>query len=143
MEMDKKKIVKNLNKFLEGNFMAIHTYENYIKDIEEKEIKKIFQKLQQDHKMHAMLVAERIQNLGGIATSDVSIEGKMVEMVQNITGGTKDIKSIIKDAIVGEERGIKKSQEILQGDLDEESLQLVKRILAHDERHIEQLKSLL
>lgn len=138
-----KQTIKYLNKFLEGNYMAIHTYENYIKDIHDEKIKQLFQKIQQDHKNHAMKVAERIQNLGGVATHDVGIEGKMVEIVQNITGGTKDLQTIIKDAISGEQRGIEKSKEIVDGNLDEESLQLVKSILADDESHVEQLERLL
>lgn len=141
--MEQKTIVKYLNKFLEGNYMAIHTYENYIKHIDNEEIKHIFQKIQQDHKNHAMKVAERIQNLGGVATHDVGLQGKMVEIVQNITGGTKQLHSIIKDAIAGERRGIEKSKEIVDENLDEESLQLVKSILATDENHTEQLENLL
>lgn len=123
--------------------MAIHAYDNYIKDIEDEKIKSAFQNLQKDHKQHALLIAERIQNLGGIPANDVGMKGKMAEIVQKMTGGTKELTSIIKDAIAGEQRGIKASEEILRGQLDEESLQLVKKVLNNDRKHIELLKNLL
>lgn len=42
----------------------------------------------------------------------------------------------MKDALTGEQRGIEKSKQILNGDLDDESLSLVETILATDEKHI-------
>lgn len=141
--MEHTNVIRQLNKFLEGNYMAIHAYDNYIKDIEDEKIKSAFQNLQKDHKQHALLIAERIQNLGGIPANDVGMKGKMAEIVQKMTGGTKELTSIIKDAIAGEQRGIKASEEILRGQLDEESLQLVKKVLNNDRKHIELLKNLL
>lgn len=141
--MEHTNVIRQLNKFLEGNYMAIHAYDNYIKDIEDEKIKSAFQNLQKDHKQHALLIAERIQNLGGIPANDVGMKGKMAEIVQKMTGGTKELTSIIKDAITGEQRGIKASEEILRGQLDEESLQLVKKVLNNDRKHIELLKNLL
>ena len=45
--------------------MGIHGYEQHIEKLMDPHIKKEFQNIQQDHKLHAMKVAERIQNLGG------------------------------------------------------------------------------
>lgn len=138
-----KSVVKELNSFLEGNYMAIHAYENYIHHIEDEKIKKQLQEIQQNHKQHAAMIAERIQNLGGVPVDDAGWMGSMTELFQSIKGATKDPVHILKDAIAGEQRGIKKSQQLLDGDLDPESLALVKKILAADEKHIETLKQLL
>lgn len=131
--------VNELNKFLEGNYMAIHAYENYIGRLEDPEAKQLLQQLQQGHKSHASKVAERIQNLGGVPVDDVGIGGKMIEIVKKLENPTSDTAAIFKDALAGEQRGIAKSKEILDGDLDDESLQLVKTILDHDEQHVQLL----
>lgn len=66
----------------------------------------------------------------------------MVEMATKIKG-TKDTISLIKDAISGETRGIETSKKILDGDLDEESLRIVKEILKRDKDHVKLLKNYL
>lgn len=136
------KIIKELNTFLEGNYMAIHAYENYIHHINDESLKQVLQSIQQDHKQHATMIAERIQNLGGISVDDVGIMGNIVEMINKIKGTNEKI-SILKDARVGEQRGIKKSKALLEGDLDPESLAIVKQILNEDEKHVELIDSLL
>ena len=139
----KNKVIKELNTFLEGNFMAIHAYDNYIHHIEDVEIKQVLQNIQQDHKQHAMVIAERIQNLGGTPVDDVGMMGHVAEFINKIKGPTKDLAPILKDALVGEHRGIEKSKELLDGDLDPESLKLVKSILNVDQKHVELLDKLL
>ncbi len=131
------KVIKELNKFLEGNYMAIHTYDQYIHHMSDPKIKKLLQNIQQNHKQHASIIAERIQNLGGIPANDIGIKGKMIYMISNIKGSTKDTISILKDASVGESRGIQTSKELLEGDLDPESQKLVQNILEKDLQHIE------
>ena len=56
------------------------------------------------------------------------------------TAGTEEM---LKDAIAGEERGIEISQKLLDGDLDEESLAIVKEILSRDKNHVTMLQNLL
>ena len=57
----KNHVIKELNTFLEGNFMAIHAYENYINHTDDMKIKPILQEIQQNHKQHASWVAAIIQ----------------------------------------------------------------------------------
>lgn len=135
----KKDVIKELNTFLEGNFMAIHAYEKYIQHINDVDIKRVLQIIQQNHKKHAMMVAERIQNLGGVPVEDVGMMGNMAELLNKIKGSTKDPDAILKDALVGEQRGIEKSKELLNGDLDPESLTVVKHILNADQKHVDLL----
>lgn len=138
-----KKIIKELNTFLKGNFMAIHAYEKYINHVQDEQLKEIFQEIQQNHKEHAAIISERIQNLDGVPVDDVGIMGNVAQIMTTIKGSTKDNTSIIKDALVGEHRGIKKSRELLDDDLDPESLKIVQTILDNDERHVERLDQLL
>lgn len=136
-------VIKELNTFLEGNFMAIHAYEKYIHHIDDSKIKQTLQNIQQHHKQHAMVIAERIQNLGGIPVNDVGMMGSVAELINKIKGSAKNLAPILKDALLGEQRGIEKSKELLNGDLDPESLELVKGILKHDQKHVDLLDKLL
>ena len=139
----KSNITKELNTFLKGNFMAIHAYEKYIHHIKEVEIKQVFQEIQQNHKHHAAMVAERIQNLSGIPVDDVGTMGSVAEFINSLKGSNSDPALILKDALVGEHRGIEKSKELLNGDLDPESLTLVKQILDVDQKHVDLLDGLV
>lgn len=136
-------VINELNAFLEGNYMAIHAYERYIHDINDSKIRDVLQKIQQDHKQHATMIAERIQNLGGVPVNDVGFKGAMAEFVNNLKGSSHDPEFILQDALKGEERGIKMSKELVEGDLDPESLKLVKSILKHDEKHVDLLNQLI
>lgn len=136
-------VIKELNTFLKGNFMAIHAYEKYIHHIKDDKIKQVLQKIQQSHKRHATMIAKRIQDLEGIPVDDAGMMGNVAELINKIKGSTKDSAHIIKDALVGEHRGIEKSKELLNDDLDSESLTLVKHILNVDEKHVELLDKLI
>lgn len=138
-----KAVVNELNAFLKGQYMGIHAYEHLIQHMEDKEIKKAFQKIQQDHKQHAMQVAERIQNLGGHPVDDEGIIGSMQGFISELMM-SKDDTSLIKHALKGEDYyGIQVSEEIVKGDLDKESKMLIEEILDKDRTHVNQLKGFL
>lgn len=139
----KNNVTEELNTFLKGNFMAIHAYDKYIHRITDEGIKKVLQEIQQNHKHHAAMVAERIQNLGSKPVNDVGVMGKTAEVMSSIKGAINDPIDILKDSLVGEHRGIKKSKELLDGDLDAESLALVQQILNVDENHVKLLDGLI
>lgn len=138
----KHNITDELNVFLKGNFMAIHAYDNYIHRMQDTEIKQYLQQIQKNHKQHATMIAERIQDLDGIPVDDVGFMGSAAELMHSIKSSTYDPADILKDALVGEHRGIEKSKELLNGDLDPESLALVEKILNVDEQHIDLLDKL-
>lgn len=132
-------VTKELNTFLKGNLMAIHAYDKYIHRLEDTQIKQAFQEIQQDHKQHAAIIAERIQNLGGIPVNDVGVMGNAAEFMNTIKKPSSDTDHILQDALVGEHRGIEKSKELLDGELDAESLSLVENILSIDQQHVDLL----
>ncbi len=136
-------VTKELNTFLKGNFMAIHAYDKYIYRIEDDHIKKILQEIQQDHKQHASIIAERIQNLGDLPVDDAGMMGNAAELFNDMKNPSNYTVHILKDALVGEHRGIEKSKELLDGDLDPESRKIVKRILNVDQKHVELLNELI
>lgn len=136
--------IKELNTILKGEYMAIDSYEKYIKNIKDSNIKTEFQKIQKEHKRHAIKLAERIQILGGIPVSSVGMRGKVVETMSNIKDmGRKNTSDYIKKAQHGENTGIKMAYKIIKGDLDKNSLSLVNSMLKEDENHVETLSEII
>jgi bacterioferritin len=124
-----------------GEHMAIQSYEHFLQQVNDDTVKKKLQKIQQDHKFHAIRIAEQIQNLGGRPVNDPPMVAELMLALKSLN--KKDLDSVIKDAYVGEERGIQKSQEIVKGDLDRDSMKLVSDILQEDMMHLTILKDLV
>lgn len=138
-----KDVVKELNAFLKGQYMGIHAYEHYIQSTKDPLIKKELQEIQQDHKNHAMKVAERIQNLGGEPVTDEGIVGSVQNAMSRLAT-PYTTEGMLQNALKGEEHyGIELSEEMVKGDLDEESRMLVEEIIDRDRQHLEKLDSLL
>ncbi|CAI8817024.1 Rubrerythrin family protein [Bacillus pseudomycoides] len=121
--MEKQSVVNTLNAFLKGQYMGIHAYEHYIEKLKDPEIKKEFQRIQQDHKQHALKVAEKIQNLGGVPVDNEGIVGSVQGLISQFT---------VPDTTEG----------IVHGDLDPESHMLIHDILDKDREHVNVLKQL-
>lgn len=136
-------VVKTLNNFLKGQYMGIHAYEHHIQKLKDPYLKNEFQRIQQDHKNHALKVAERIQNLGGTPVDDEgligSVQGFMGQfMIPDNSAG------IIESVLKGEDYyGIQISEEIVKGDLEPESRQLIEEILDKDREHVNFLNRLV
>lgn len=136
-------VINTLNEFLRGQYMGIHAYEHLIEKLDDPNVKREFQSIQQEHKQHAMKVAERIQNLGGSPVDDEgiigSIQGYMSQFM--IPDNTK---GILETALMGESHyGIEISEEIVKGDLDPESKQLIEEVLDRDREHVQLLRRYL
>lgn len=132
--------IKELNTLLKGEHMAIGGYEKYIQEVKDTNIRGELQKIQQDHKQHAIKIAERIQNLGGKPVDDEGIGGKIAQAMSNIKEARRnDTLSILKEALHGEDNGIKMADEVVKGDLDSQSAALVNDILNDDRNHVDRL----
>lgn len=140
--MSDKAIVKELNAYLKGEYMGIHAFEHYIHHTQDPHIKTELQRMQQEHKQHAAKIAERIQNLGGQAVMDNGMKLSMMEFMMDIKGYPDTTEGILKGVIKGQMMGIDTSEEIVQGDLDQTSLLLVKENLAEDRAQVDQLMQL-
>lgn len=136
-------IVKELNAYLKGEYMGIHAYEHYIQQVTDPSVKKELQRIQQEHKLHAAKLAERIQNLGGKAVEDNGVMLSIREGMLNLKGFPDDINEILQDAIKGQEKGMLMAEEIVRGDIDEESRQIVEENLDEDREHLNRLNNLL
>lgn len=140
--MADKNVIETLNEFLKGQYMGIHAYEHYIEKLNDPTVKDVFQNIQKDHKQHAIKVLERIQNIGGQPVDDEGMIGSFQGFISQFTI-PDTTEGIIESAIKGEGYyGVQISEEIVKGDLDSESHELIKSVLDKDREHVSTLKSL-
>ncbi|MDX8360393.1 DUF2383 domain-containing protein [Cytobacillus sp. IB215316] len=142
--MENNVVIKELNALLKGRYMGIHAYESYMQNVKDDELRKDLQQIQQNHKEHANLLAERIQKLGGKPVDNPGIVGNVKELVSEIKGFPDTKEGIVQGLIDGENTySIKMSEDIVRGDLDDESLKIVEKIIDEDRSHVQHLKNIL
>lgn len=140
---NKKDTVKSLNQLLQGEHMAVESFNTFISKTEDHEIKKSFQQIQDNHRDNIKTLANYIQNIGGQPEENLGLKGRMADLKMNIGFGTNpDTQDLIEKAIEGETLGINKAEEILRGELDDKSRDIAGEILHRDRRTLDQLKNL-
>ncbi|KGP90682.1 hypothetical protein N780_03075 [Pontibacillus chungwhensis BH030062] len=141
--MSERDVIKTLNTFLKGQYMGVHAYEHYIKKLEDPSIKKEFQRIQQEHKQHAQQVSTRIQDLNGTPVDDEGIIGSVQGFIGEFMMPDETDK-IIDSAVRAESYyAVELSEEIVKGDVDPETKELIEQIIDEDRAHVESLHRLL
>ena len=137
-------VTNELNVLLKGEFMAMESFEKLIDHVPDVNAKNELKNIQQNHKKHTDQVSKRIQILGGKPVSGVGISGKVAEIISDIKDITKtDPIFYLQEAYSGEDKGIKMVREIVKGDLDKDSMNLVNQILEEDNSHLGTLNGLI
>ncbi|WEG18893.1 DUF2383 domain-containing protein [Alkalihalophilus pseudofirmus] len=136
-------VIKTLNKLLQGQYMGVHSYEEFIGNLNDSSpLRNQFMTIQQDLKHHAALLSERIQQLHGTPATSEGVIGKIELNIGQLFDHPKDEKDILKHAIKGENLyGIRMTEKLVRDELDEESLNLVHQILEKQREHVDYLKS--
>lgn len=138
------KSIDELNSVLKGEEMAVQAYERYLKDIHDNNVKEKFQSIQQDHKRHASDISTRIQDLGGQPNYGTGISGVMANAKLAFQDAiNNDTLHILKQAYDGEDKGIAMVEEIIKGDLDKDSMNLVNGIMSTDHQHLRDLAKMI
>ncbi|RIX60581.1 DUF2383 domain-containing protein [Paenibacillus nanensis] len=141
--MNNETIVEELNTLLRGTYMGIRSYEHYIQKLNDGELKRQFQTMQQEIKHSAQTIAERIQNLRGVPADDEGLTGSMHAFMHKMMV-PDDATKIIQDAIKGNDNyGVQYAEEVVKGDLDPESKRIVEEVIDTNRRHVDQLKNML
>ena len=141
--MINKTVIEELNTLLRGTYMGIHGFEQYIQKINNHDVKRNFQQIQQEQKQNAQKIAERIQNLGGVPADDEGISGSMISFMHKFMFPDNEM-SIIQEAIEGLDKyGVHYSAELVKSDLDPSSKQISDETINDSRRHAEQLRQLL
>ena len=134
--MDKNDVAKELNTVLKGEQMAAESYEKFIAEVDDERIRESFQQIQKNHKENAAWLAERIQDLGAVPQHGTGVSGVFAGMMLGMETSGKSSEDILKRAYDGEDKGIAAAEEIVNGDLDETSRELVKNVLSRDHDHL-------
>lgn len=141
--METKIIIEELNTILRGSYMGIRSLEHYIQKMNDDALKKRFQRMQQEVKQDAQKIAERIQNLGGVPADSEGFSGSMHSYMHKAMVPDEPV-SMIEEALKGMDNyGVEYSEEVVKGDLDPESKQIIKEVIDNNRRHVEQLRQLL
>ena len=57
--------IKSLNELLQGEYMAVESFNNFISRLDDEGIKKVFQEVQKQHRENIDKLASYIQDIGG------------------------------------------------------------------------------
>jgi bacterioferritin len=136
-------VIEELNTLLSGTYMGVRSMEHYIEKVDDVELKRHFQSMQQELKRSAQKLAERIQNLNGVPSDSEGITGAIQGYIHRaLLSG--DSKKILEDALKGvDDYGVHYSEEIVKGDLDPESKQIVEEVIDTNRRMAEVLRQML
>lgn len=136
--------LKSVNALLQGEYMAIESFNNFISRLEGGSVKSTFQDIQKQHRENVDILATYIQNVGGQPDENLGIKGIMGDIKLNLDlGPQSDVKEVIEKAIEGETQGVNMAEKVLRGNLDTKSRELAGDILQNDRESIEKLKNLL
>ena len=131
--------VKGLNNILKGEYMAVDKYDQYIKNVEDEEIKRSFETIQEEHKKQISTISQRIEQLGGDAVSGPGIQGVFSGIMTNIMP-PKETTKIVREALDGEQMGIHSTQELLSTFTDESSKKIVDEVLTENKNIVSNSK---
>jgi len=141
--MDNKNI-KNLNSILEGEYMAINSFDDLIQHANDSNVKGELQKIQQTHRQHASKISTEIQNLGGSPTESIGIQGVVSETISNIKHiGTTDTTSYLIEALQGENMGINSVNKLIASNIAPTSSALLNTLLTEYQTNVNSLNNLI
>lgn len=139
-----KDTIKVLNELLQGEYMAVESFNNFISKLEDEKVKEVFQEVQKQHRENIDTLASYIQDIGGQPDENLGMKGKMADIKINMDlGSDTDSQEILNKAIEGETKGINMAEKVLRGNLDDRSRNITGEILEKDRKSINKLKSLL
>ena len=105
--------IKSLNQLLQGEYMAVESFNNFIYKLEDKDAKQVFQEVQKQHRENIEKLASYIQDMGGQPNENLGIKGKMAEIKLNMDLGSEtDDNEIIKKAIEGENKHVNMAENL-------------------------------
>ena len=141
---DNKETIKVLNQLLQGEYMALESFNLFISRMDDKNIKDELLQIQKEHRNNIESLSNYILDIGGKPEENIGMMGRMGGMIlRNQLGHSSDANEVIEKAIDGEIKGISKTEKILRGNLDDDSRKLTGGILENDRSTIDKLRNLL
>jgi len=138
------KNIKDLNSILEGEYMAINSFDDLIEHTNDSNTKSELQKIQQTHRQHASQLSTEIQNLGGNPPESIGIQGVVAATISNIKHiGTNDNTTYLNEALQGEYMGIKSINGLLAVNSDPNISQLLNSLISEYQANVNSLNNLI
>jgi len=140
---NKKEIINSMNQLLQGEHMAVDTFNVFIDNIKSEEKKNTLKELQQNHRENISTLASYIQDLGGKPEEKLGLKGVMADLRLELELNDEDDAYIIKKAVDGSTKGINMAEKVLRGNLDDKSREISGEILYRDRMNVDRLSSLI
>ena len=135
-------IVKSLNQLLQGEYMAVESFNVFISKLDDENTKNCFQSVQKQHRANIDILAKYIQNSGGQPHENTGLKGKMADFKLDIGLGSDKAK-VINKAIEGESQGINMAEKVLRGTLDDNARKIAGQILQNDRASIDKIRNVI
>ena len=95
--MSNKRTIEALNQLLQGEYMAVESFNNFISKLEDENVKQTFKEVQKQHRENIDKLASYIQFIGGQPDENLGMKGYMGDMMLNMQlGPDSDTNEIIK-----------------------------------------------
>lgn len=135
--------VDALNQLLQGEYMAVESFNTFIAKVDNEKVKKEFQEVQKQHRENIDKLAGYIQNIGGHPHENLGMKGTMADIKNNMDLGLKpNTWEVVSKAIEGETKGVNMAEKVLRGNLDDKSRDIAGEILNKDRASIKRLMKL-
>ncbi|WP_425447430.1 DUF2383 domain-containing protein [Dethiothermospora halolimnae] len=138
-----KETLKSMNSLLQGEYMALETFNVFISKVNDDSTKKTLREVQGHHRENIKVLANYIQDLGGQPDENLGFKGTMADMKLNMDLKGKNDHYIIEKVIEGETNGINMAEKVLRGNLDDKSRDFAGEILHSDRKYLDKLKTLM
>ncbi|MPW27331.1 DUF2383 domain-containing protein [Alkalibaculum sp. M08DMB] len=134
-------VFKSLNQLLQGEYMAVESFNVFISKLDDENTKNCFQSIQKQHRENIDILAEYIQDNGGQPHENIGLKGKMADIKLDMGLGSNKSK-VINKALEGETEGINMAEKVLRGTLDDNSRIIAGQILQNDRASIDKIRNL-
>lgn len=143
--MNKKvETLDSLQNMINGVAIAIHTYDTFIPEIKNPETQLALQNIRSGHRRHLDLLTRRVEELGHRPRIQQNLQMRIAEwMMEARTQVGIAPEKMIRWALKGEDMGLTTAEEVVAGDLDEVSKELVDQILIDSAEYVNQLTDLI
>lgn len=115
MENNNQKTIDVLNELVEINNDRVAGYEQAAKEIEEEDLKGVFNKLADDSRKCQDELASQVQKLGGTAKKGTSTSGKVYRVWMDVRSAltNKDRHAVLSSCETGEDVAVKAYEEAM------------------------------
>lgn len=129
-----------LQGLLNGEAIAIHTYDTFIPNIDDPEMQVTFQEIRTGHRRHLDQLTRRIEELGDRPRIQQNLGMRLGRLYMD----TRTWFGIAPDKMArwtlrGEDMGLNAAEELAKGDIDEVSKELVSGLLCENAENINSL----